>query len=49
MTFPGFPTFDAAFAEHFSRKQLAETAATVINMYLWMLLKLEPGAIPVAE
>ena len=44
-----FPPLRAALAEHFSRKQVAEIAATVINMNLWTCLKLEQGAIPVAE
>ncbi|MGH6919715.1 MAG: LamG-like jellyroll fold domain-containing protein [Geminicoccaceae bacterium] len=44
---PGFPPLHAALAEHFSQKQVAEIAATVINMNLWTRLKL--GAIPVAE
>jgi hypothetical protein len=36
-------------AEHFSQKQIAEIAATVIDMNLWTRLKLGQSAIPVAE
>jgi hypothetical protein len=39
----------AALAEHFSQKQVAEIAASVINMGLRTRLKLAQGAIPVAE
>jgi hypothetical protein len=46
---PGFLSLHAALAEHFSQKQVAEIAATVINMNLWTRLKLAQGAIPVAE
>lgn len=46
---PRFPPLHAALAEHFSQKQVAEIAATVINMNLWTRLKRAQGAIPVAE
>ena len=46
---PGFPPLHAALAEHLSQKQVAEIAATVIDMNLWTRLKLAQGAIPVAE
>ena len=46
---PGFLPLHAAPAEHFSQKQVAEIAATVISMDLWPRLKLAQGAIPVAE
>jgi hypothetical protein len=46
---PGFPPLHAVLAEHFSQKQVAEIAATVINMNLRRRLKLALGAIPVAE
>jgi hypothetical protein len=42
-----FPPLHAAL--HFSQKQVAEIAATVINKNLWTRLKLAYGAIPVAE
>ena len=47
--YSGISALRAALAEHFSRKQVAEIAATVINMNLWTCLKQEQGAIPVAE
>ena len=46
---PGLPPLHAGLAEHFSQKQIAEIAATVIDMNLWTRLKLAQGAIPVAE
>jgi hypothetical protein len=49
---PRFSTrrrYPVGLAEHFSQKQVAEIAATVINMNLWTRLKLAQGAIPVAE
>jgi hypothetical protein len=46
---PGLPPLHAALAEHFSQKQIAEIAATVIDMSLWARLKLAPSAIPVAK
>lgn len=46
---PAFPLLHAALAEHFSQTQVAEIAATVINMNLWTRLKQVQGAIPVVE
>jgi hypothetical protein len=39
----------AALAEHFSQKQVAEIAASVIKMNLRTRLKLAQGAVAVAE
>ena len=49
MTFRDCRPLHAGLAEHFSQKQIAEIAATVIDMNLWTRLKLAPSAIPVAE
>jgi hypothetical protein len=46
---PGFPPLHAALAEPFSQKQVAEIAATGIDMNLWTRRELAQGAIPVAE
>lgn len=45
---PGFPAAHEALAAHFDEKAIAEIAAIVINMNLWVRLKLAQGAIPVA-
>jgi hypothetical protein len=46
---PGFPPLHAGLAERFPQKQIAEIAATVIDISLWTRLKLARGTIPVAE
>jgi hypothetical protein len=46
---PGLPPLHAGLAEHFSQRQIAEIAATVIDMNLWTRLKLAQSALPVAE
>jgi hypothetical protein len=48
MTFRDCRPLHAGLAEHFSQKQIAEIAATVINKNLWTRLQLAKGAIPVA-
>jgi hypothetical protein len=44
-----FPSLHAPLAEHFTRKQVAEIAATAINTTFWTCLRQELDAIPVAE
>jgi hypothetical protein len=41
-----FPPLHAPLAEHFSRKQMAEIAATAINTTFWTCLRQELDAIP---
>jgi hypothetical protein len=46
---PGLPPLHAGLAEPFSQEQIAEIAATVIDMNLRRRLQLAQSAIPVAE
>ncbi len=45
----GFPPLHDAMTSHFSKLEIAEIAAIVINMNLWTRLKLAQGAQPVLE
>ena len=41
-----FPSAHDALVAHFSEKQIAELAAIIINMNLWVRLKLAQGQVP---
>jgi len=46
---PSFPEIHQSLTEHFEEKAIAEIAAIVINMNLWVRLKLAQGQVPIKE